>query len=198
MDSRETTKAIFQKFHIHRGDNLPFTGVVSTDRTVLAELFCELGFTKGAEIGVRAGENAGTLLKRNPNLHLILVDPWTPFHQCTQEKQDAYYKRCLQTMEPYANRIEIKKMTSLDAIREVPDESLDFVYIDGMHLFDFVMIDIIEWSKKVSSGGIVSGHDYYHAYAQGVVRAVDAYTLAHNITNWFITGERYPSYFWVK
>src|SRR4030043_324746 len=115
MDTRTTTKAIFKKFHIHRGDNRPFTGVISSDRTKLAELFGELGFTKGAEIGVRAGENAAVLLSKNPNLHLILIDPWTPFHQCTQEKQDLYYKRCMQILEPYANRIEIKKMTSLEA-----------------------------------------------------------------------------------
>ena len=90
------------------------------------------------------------------------------------------------------------KAFSMDAVRDVLPESLDFVYIDGNHSFDWVMQDIIEWSKRVRPGGIVSGHDYYHFGWAGIVEAVDVYIKAHTITEWFVTVEREPSWFWVK
>jgi len=60
------------------------------------------------------------------------------------------------------------------------------------------MEDIITWSRKVRSGGIVSGHDYYRFRNAGVVPAVDVYTHAHGIHEWVITDEREASWFWVK
>jgi hypothetical protein len=87
----------------------------------------------------------------------------------------------------------------MDAVRDIELESLDFVYIDGNHSFDYVMQDLIEWSKRVRRGGIVSGHDYYHFRNAGVVEAVDVYTHCHGIKEWFLTNEqKSKSFFWVK
>jgi hypothetical protein len=85
------------------------------------------------------------------------------------------------------------------------------VYIDGDHSYDFVMLDMILWGRKVRKGGIVSGHDYYYNNnRQGrqakVTAAVNDYTRIHGIRPWFITnkntekeeGDGYPSWFWVK
>jgi predicted O-methyltransferase YrrM len=71
---------------------------------------------------------------------------------------------------------------SMDAVDDIPDNSLDFVFIDANHAFDYVMLDLIYWTKKVRPGGIVSGDDYFHFKKAGVVEAVDAYTKAHGIT----------------
>ena len=89
-------------------------------------------------------------------------------------------------------------MTSMEAVSKIPDASLDFVYIDGRHEFDFIMMDLIAWAPKVRAGGIVSGHDYYQFYRGGVVHAVNAYVLGHNIKEWFVTREKECSFFWVK
>ena len=40
------------------------------------------------------------------------------------------------------------------------DESLDFVYIDANHAYDWVVQDIELWYPKVKKGGILWGHDY--------------------------------------
>jgi hypothetical protein len=96
------------------------------------------------------------------------------------------------------NKATIIRKTSMEAVLEIPDESLDFVYIDGDHTFDYVMSDIIWWSRKVRYGGVVSGHDYYRFRRAGVIPAVDLYTQQHNIQQWFITDERTPSWFWVR
>ncbi len=80
----------------------------------------------------------------------------------------------------------------------MPDESLDFVYIDADHRFDYVMEDLIAWGRKVRKGGIISGHDYYRFRNAGVVPAVDVYTHCHYVGEWFITDEKEASFFWVK
>jgi len=66
------------------------------------------------------------------------------------------------------------------------------------HAFDYVIRDIIEWSKKVRVGGIIAGHDYYMFDERGVVMAVDAYIKAHNIREAYFTDEKRHTYFWIK
>jgi hypothetical protein len=68
---------------------------------------------------------------------------------------------------------------SQDALADVPDMSLDWVFIDGNHSYEYVKEDIPGWTSKVKLGGIVSGHDFYDKSANarrdvpfGVERAV--------------------------
>jgi hypothetical protein len=188
---------IWEKFHIKKHDTLPFTPwLPDANRHTISELFAELGYKKGAEIGVRMGEHAKDMFDCNPGLELLLIDTWAPYARVVQERQDRYFRRCKRTVAPY--KATIMKMSSMEAVKEVPDESLDFVYIDGRHEFSFVIQDLIEWSPKVKQGGVVSGHDYYNFYAGGVILAVDVYTRAYNINQWYVTKEKEPSYFWGK
>lgn len=188
---------IWQRFHIKRGDTLPFKGWHNdTTRDGLAQVFAELGFGKGAEIGVAEGRYSQVLCETIPGLALMCVDPYRAYERCSQEMCN---KRCAAAVKRLAGYgVQFQKMPSMEAVRLVPEESLDFVYIDGAHDFDNAMLDIIGWAKRVRKGGIVSGHDYYKFYRSGVIRAVDAYVLAHNIGQWYITHEREPSWLWVK
>ena len=96
----------------------------------------------------------------------------------------------------------IIEQTSMRAACDVPEGGLDFVYIDGDHSFDAVMCDLIEWSKRVRHGGIVSGHDYIEKY-RGLRRVVDVYTEFHKCILYLTEPQRkgadkYISYFFVK
>lgn len=193
-------RIIWNKFSIHRDEDLPFMAWQGT-RNVLAELFAELGYKTGAEVGVQGGYFSEVLCKGNPGLKLKSVDPWTAYHAVSQEKQNHLYSLAVEKLSPY--NVEIIKMTSMEAALIVPDNSLDFVYIDGLHDFDAVMMDLICWSKKVRSGGIVSGHDYTPGHRMGVIPATHYYVAAHGISPWYLTmagAERRdtPSFFWVK
>lgn len=53
------------------------------------------------------------------------------------------------------------------------DGSVDFLYIDASHEYEFVHRDIVSWLPKIKIGGIISGHDYNGAKFPGVKRAVD-------------------------
>ena len=195
MPSVERT--IWNKFHVHRGDNVPYIGWKAS-RALFGELFAELGYTKGAEIGVCRGVFSEMLCKANPNLHLYCIDPWTPYRQRRAAEQERNFAEATQRLAPYNTTI--IKQRSLDAVQAWCDKpgQLDFVYIDGLHDFENVMLDIIHWARVVRPGGIVSGHDYAWGYNAGVVPAVDAYTRGSGILNWYVTRDREPSWLWVQ
>lgn len=176
-------------------------------RNDLAQLFAELGFRRGAEIGVAEGNYSEVLLKANPECELLLVDPWHAYSNNPQNKSEekhAYaFNEMMRKTDGYEGR-RVQMMSSMKAVGNVEELSLDFCYIDGNHLFDYCMQDLIEWSKRVRSGGIVSGDDYYELDQKrwtggGVVEAVQAYTKAHRIPIWWLfAGHKSVDFMWVK
>lgn len=176
-------------------------------RKDLYVLFSELGFYTGCEVGVRSGKNACQMFNKIPELTLHCVDLWRPFIDVQSRRSHRVnYHLAKKNLKEYIEdeRAKIIRKSSIDAVKKFEDGSLDFVYIDANHRFDFVMQDIIKWSKKVRVGGIVSGHDYYKSDKYGVKLAVDAYVKAHKINPWFVLDDEVPkaesknSWFWVN
>lgn len=181
-------------------------------RDNLPELFKELGFTIGAEIGVERGVYSEILCKGNPNMSLICIDPWQKYsyyrEHVSQDKLDRFYEQTKERLAPY-NATLIRKF-SMDAVEDIPHESLDFVYIDGNHRLDHVVNDLVHWVPRVRKGGIVAGHDFIKT-KNGflhVVEAVWAYTQCFKVSPWFLIGtkakiegqirDRARSFMWVK
>lgn len=140
------------------------------NRIQLADYFASLGFTKGAEIGVADGRYSEILCEKIPGLELICVDPFY---------RKGHYEKAKERLQKHNTRI--IRETSMETVLGIGDGVLDFVFIDGNHKFDFVMEDVIGWTRKVRSGGIVAGHDYYHFHDSGVIEAVNRYTEIHRI-----------------
>jgi predicted O-methyltransferase YrrM len=195
MSTTNTAEILHERFSPHSDQTSPVR-IKGYTRQNLAQLFAGLGFVRGAEIGVAEGIYSEVLCQNIPNLKLLCVDLWSRYAKKGNSDQERCFAITQRRLAPYP--VEYIRKPSMDALADVQDGSLDFVYIDADHRFDFVMRDVIEWSKKVRPGGIVAGHDYYHFKKSGVVEAVDAYTFAHQIHEWFIDDQREPSFFWVK
>jgi predicted O-methyltransferase YrrM len=200
MDSKALHAAIRKKFHLSnlttRMANLPYCAGMRYNRVHLAELLGENGFNRGAEIGVRSGGYSLRICACNPNIELYCIDPWSVIGtKYTEERQAALYEVTKKKLAKH-NATLIRK-TSMEAVVDFEDRSLDFVYIDGDHRFDSVVMDIVLWSKKVRSGGIVAAHDCYGGEV-GVQKAVEAYVHCHHIDPWYVTKELAPTAFWVN
>ena len=167
-------------------------------RTELPGFLVRQGFKVGAEIGVYKGAFSEIFCKSGIE-RVYSIDPWQSYDgsgrsQKVQERQDFLYAHTQRTLEPFPNSQIIRK-TSMNALEDFEDNSLDFVYIDGNHSFPYVAQDIYEWSRKVRSGGIVSGHDYFDTSPTSTnllchVRVVvDAYTRLFKIENWWLFGK---------
>lgn len=212
----KTLEYITNKFNIEV-DRQYIIDIPNVGRDNLAEIFAELNFNEGAEIGVELGLYSEVLLKANPELHLNCIDPWSagayePGIHAVDSEQSVYdgrYQEAVERLAPY-NATIIRK-PSLEALDQFPDESLDFVYIDANHDFPNFVNDLHQWTKKVKIGGIVSGHDYaVFSYKKHnhVKRALDAYARSYRMIPLFIIGakeyeegttrDKYRSWMWVR
>lgn len=175
------------------------------NRNDLATMFEELNFKRGAEIGVRNGNYTIVLCQIKSLEKLYAVDPWDLVYGDRQTHADGIkllnsrYEKAKKRLAEYPV-CEIIKKTSLEAVRNIPYESLDFVYIDGSHVFDYVMTDLIEWGKRVKKGGIISGDDYKLHRFGDVITPVNTYVNAHKIATLNIIipklDDEYPTPNW--
>jgi predicted O-methyltransferase YrrM len=171
-----------------------------SNRIELAEYLNELGFKKGAEVGVFGGYYSEILCKAIPGLDLTCVDVWG------WGKYQRAEEECLERLKPY--NVNIIKKYSVEAAKEVADGSLDFVYIDAAHDYENVKLDIAAWAPKVRVGGIIAGDDFYDfpSGKGGVMRAATEYTSHHHydlkLTDWNINNpirdDRMPNFWFVK
>lgn len=191
-------------------EGLKMTGkpaeIPDCSRDDLPEFFKLMGYKVGAEIGVFKGEFTETLGKSG--LKIYGIDPWrayTGYNEFQNEGmgrfqavQDKLYEESRNRVAPYENVTLIKK-TSMEAIEDFEDNSLDFVYIDGHHGFRYVAEDLCEWFKKVKVGGVISGHDYalnkkspLDPYCLHVKYVLHAFVDAYRISDFYVLGRRYP------
>lgn len=165
------------------------------------KLLAEMNLNEGCEVGVLTGRHAKKMMDANLNLHLHLVDSYKFYKGMLKRHHDVaeYLSGMRRRLAGYNCTEHIEY--SMDAVRKFEDDSLDFVHIDSNHNFDYVMQDLIEWSRKVRKGGIISGHDYI---IKDVNQAVHAYIKAHDIEYYFITSgnqscpDRTKTFFWIK
>jgi hypothetical protein len=140
---------------------------------------------RAAEVGVYRGEYSRGLLARAP-AELVLVDAWRMPDKADLLPSDCHIDAAARIEETFAEYypggmaaalaqaerevmetlagepgVRILKMSSREAAATFADNSLDFVYIDANHRFDFVLSDLIRWSQKVAAGGCIVLNDCY-------------------------------------
>jgi hypothetical protein len=204
IENMTTQEYILKKFSLSLNDKTPMPLKISQiGRDGLAELFCELGFKTGAEIGVFEGEYSEILCRSNPKLKLYCIDPWIPHKGYMDHTRKSTLENALNKtktrLAPF--NCELVKKYSQDALADFLDGVLDFVYIDGDHSFQTCTDDIVGWSKKVKIGGIIAGHDFWKNDNQHikVYEAVSEYTKSHNLKPWFVLTAQHPrSWMWIK
>jgi len=171
--------------------------IPNTNRETLARLFYLLGHTTGVEVGTERGEYADCLLRGNPLLALRCVDLWKSYagyrDHVNQRKLDRFYAETQARLAPYGSRVMLMRQWSVEAAAQIPDASLDFVYLDGNHSFPYVVADLAAWSPKVRAGGIIAGHDFRrHKWPNQmhVEQVIYGWTDAYDIHPWFVLGRK--------
>lgn len=180
------------------------------NRIELAEYFNTLGFQYIVEVGVFDGHYAEILCQKNPTAEVCAIDCWQVYPGYRDHKfkssMDRAEAAARKRLAPY--KCEIVKEFSNIAVKSFEDGSIDSVFIDGNHKYDFVKEDIEIWAPKVRIGGIVSGHDYYVTPSGnvGVINAVDEYVKKHGyelkLTDWDRENpnpdDRQPCWYFIK
>jgi hypothetical protein len=140
----------------------------------------------GAEIGVLYGQFSAQLLNvLDPKL-LILIDPFETGgsqygielnNQHTAYSDENDYVNLLDKFkkEISSGQVIVKRQFSYDAVDYFSDNSLDFIYLDGSHLYEDVKRDLNDWLPKLKNDGLMCGHDYIKFSSFGVIQAVDEF-----------------------
>ena len=126
-----------------------------------------------AEIGVYRGRFATEMLAACSSIKkYYLVDPWRHLDDWNKpaNTDDARFATHLAetktNTEFAADKRIILRGTTTEVIDQIPDGSLDFVYIDGDHTLRGISIDLIKVYPKIRDGGWIGGDDFTHTVWQ--------------------------------
>ena len=147
----------------------------------IRNLFDKEAQIKGIEIGCLYGDTTQYLLNYFPNLQLIGIDPYENYNDWNHElkNREKEIDILAKKVNQYKDRFALLKTSSDKAHPFLADNSFDFVFIDGLHTYDQVLIDCKNYYSKIKSGGILAGHDYY--VIEEVRNAVNEFAKECNI-----------------
>ncbi len=133
-----------------------------------------------AEIGVDQGLLSERILELARPRKLYLIDPWFPDPSGTRvpSREERFAMVCKKfAAEADRGVVEIIRESSETAAARFADQSLDWVYIDGNHHYEFVKRDLELYFPKVKRGGFIVCDDYHFVgtFNDGVTRAVDEF-----------------------
>lgn len=127
-----------------------------------------------AEIGCYVGDSTEIFAERFKKVYAI-----DPFKNGYDSNDGASFQHPMTVIERQFDSLCLKypnihkmKMPSNIAVITFEDHYFDMVYIDGLHTYEGVKIDIALWKSKVKPGGYLAGHDYNSKHFPGVKKAV--------------------------
>ena len=139
---------------------------INNDRTEhFKTIFQQFPNGKGVEVGVFKGHFSKNIID-NWNGTLYMVDVWRPLDYnsyndiSNHANHDTAYTDDMNSIKDHEDRAIMIRAKSEIAADIFPDNSLDFVYIDANHAYQYVVQDINLWYPKVKPGGFICGHDY--------------------------------------
>jgi hypothetical protein len=126
--------------------------------------WANLNNSKGIAIEIGAYSGEGTSILSNYFERVVAIDPWENGYDkndlaSEQLSMDLIFKSFLERTNKIKN-IKYIPTTSAKAIKHFSDNTIDFLYIDGDHQYEFVKNDLILWKNKVKKNGIIAGHDF--------------------------------------
>lgn len=131
----------------------------------IPDLILDMSNPVGIEIGTSLGYTTEYLLGTNPNLTLHGVDPYSAYTDWNgayfdDTFKDNEYLGFLDRISANASRYTHHRKTSDDAVSDFADESIDFIFIDGIHTYGQVLKDCQNYYPKLKRGGLFCGHDF--------------------------------------
>ena len=139
--------------------------------------------SEGLEIGVWRGAFTNSIYQVVQPRMLHLVDPWLFQPEFPQRMYGGKIARSQADMDEIFERVKnrfadkqpvIHRKFSSDALADFEDRSLDWVYIDGNHFYEYVKADLEGYWHKLVVGGLLTGDDFMWGkrYGLPVRRAV--------------------------
>lgn len=152
----------------------------------------------GIELGCGDGDTTLHLLSNLPNLTLYGIDPYIGYDDFNghnpAEMLAGNFVNTMRKIDSYKDRFTLYRDISDNVVDKFEDESLDFIFIDGLHSYEQVLKDCENYYPKIKKGGLFSGHDY--RVIDSVNRAVNEFADKVNVSE--IGETQNDVWYWVK
>lgn len=84
----------------------------------------------------------------------------------------------------WREKFKFVEKTSVNAINDFDNESLDLIYLDNDHSYEYVIEELFGWWPKLKIGGLMTGHDYIKFRHNelgdyGVIEAVEEFGMPY-------------------
>lgn len=202
MEAIETLKIIADRYKLDLNQSGPIK-IPASRWHDLGHLLNDLGCKEAVEVGVYRASFTQTLASRAKGMHITGVDAWTSYdgykdYEPNHLENEAYRDAKIRA-ERFSN-ITLVKGWSADVAPTIEDASLDYLFIDANHEYEWVVEDLKLWAKKVKPGGIVMGHDYFvmKKLNFGVIQAVNGWVETHHIKHLFTWTDNCPSWMYIQ
>ena len=108
--------------------------------------------------------------------HVTALDPWDRdgrevYGKIAYDFDDPMYKQFMERCGGYSNLTVIRGYSPATVLT-LPKASFDLVYIDAIHSFEAIKVDIAAALPLVQPGGWIAGHDYNNPPENGVAEAI--------------------------
>lgn len=119
------------------------------------------------EIGVWKGDFSKKILEQCESIErYYMIDPWAnlpdwnkPYNVNPELFNDVYQEAISKTAFA-SDKISVLRGRTKEVIDNIPNESLDFAYIDGDHTLRGITIDLIKSLPKIKKNGVIGGDDF--------------------------------------
>tara|TARA_R100000742_G_C4278186_1_gene100721 strand:+ start:607 stop:1179 length:573 start_codon:yes stop_codon:yes gene_type:complete len=150
----------------------------------------------GLELGVGKGESFMTILNNCSMKKLYGVDNWKPYtdylktipdgnpcYHVNEEQQDIarFFTYHYVNFSDQKKKVKILEMDSMEAVKHIPNKSLDFIFFDAMMTEEQSYEEAKAYYPKIKKGGFFTGHDA--VAVEQVMKPISKVKEEYNNTN---------------
>ncbi len=168
---------------------------------VFSSIINENNYKKVLEVGCAFGFHTKQVISNTEIESYTMVDPYVPyandvFSDSVQNVYndgtmnlsnfDQFLHLVMEELSEYKEKITHIRKPSIEAAKEVENESLDAIFVDGDHSYSAVKEDLSVWWPKLRVGGTLCGDDYWMS---DVARAVHEFASENGLDVKFKTRD---------
>ena len=169
---------------LNRLSHITGLGRGKLDRRIFLRSYLLSSATVG-EIGVWKGDFSDMVLSSGKIKRYYLIDPFSFMPKYpnrmyggkvarSQQDMDEIYQLTKKRLKKHKSELIFCRKNSNEAVADIPDETLDFLYIDGDHHKTGVSSDILNYRQKMKIGGYLVFDDWHWRDDNGLTSVKEA------------------------
>ena len=146
------------------------------------------------EIGARYEESSKIILQNFNVENYFIVEPYTSYDEyvldgfnsiINDDSDDIIYKNVKSELTQLNKNVKFYRTFSsnINTISQIPNESIDFIFIDANYTYKYVLEDLQNYYPKLRENGIFCGDDFFMRSHENDIKKMDMERYLEYISN---------------